>query len=100
MKITLLAIGKTDNRELQSLIDEYVKRLSRYISFSFEIIPDAKNTKNLSETQQKQVEGDEILKRLQNSDHLILLDENGKQYGSVAFSEFLQKQIIRSAQLS
>ncbi len=93
MKITLLAIGKTDNRDLQALIDEYVKRLSHYISFSFEIIPDAKNTKNLSETQQKQLEGAEILKRLQNSDHLILLDENGKQYDSVGFSAFLQKQM-------
>lgn len=93
MKITLLAIGKTDNRDLQALIDEYVKRLSHYISFSFEIIPDAKNTKNLSETQQKQLEGAEILKRLQNSDHLVLLDENGKQYNSVGFSAFLQKQM-------
>jgi len=93
MKITLLAIGKTDNDDLQALIDQYLKRLSHYVSFSFEIIPDAKNTKNLSEAQQKQLEGSEILKRLQISDHLILLDEKGKQYDSVAFAGFLQKQM-------
>jgi 23S rRNA (pseudouridine1915-N3)-methyltransferase len=93
MKITLLAIGKTDNDDLQALIDQYLKRLSHYVSFSFEIIPDARNTKNLSEAQQKQLEGSEILKRLQISDHLILLDEKGKQYDSVAFAGFLQKQM-------
>jgi 23S rRNA (pseudouridine1915-N3)-methyltransferase len=93
MKITLLAIGKTDNRELQQLIDEYQRRLIRYIPFSLEFIPDARNTKNLSETQQKQVEGSEILRRLQVSDQLILLDEKGDSYTSLEFSEYLQKQM-------
>jgi len=64
MKINLLAIGKTDNRNLQCLIDEYTKRIGFYISLNFEIIPDIKNSKYLSESQQKQVEGIEILKRI------------------------------------
>ncbi|MBT8263436.1 MAG: 23S rRNA (pseudouridine(1915)-N(3))-methyltransferase RlmH [Bacteroidia bacterium] len=93
MKITLLAIGKTDNRELQQLIDEYQRRLIRYVPFSFEIIPDARNTKNLSEAQQKQVEGSEILRKVQTSDHLVLLDEEGKSFSSVEFSAYLQKQM-------
>ncbi|MCW5521178.1 23S rRNA (pseudouridine(1915)-N(3))-methyltransferase RlmH [Aureitalea sp. L0-47] len=93
MKITLLAIGKTDNRELQQLIDEYHRRLIRYVPFSLEIIPDARNTKNLSEAQQKQVEGSEILRKVKPSDHLVLLDEKGKQYDSVAFAGYLQKQM-------
>ena len=93
MKITLLAIGKTDNRNLQNLMDDYTKRLNFYVSFSLEVIPDIKNAKNLSETQQKQAEGDEILKKIIPADTLILLDEKGKVYSSVGFSEFLQKKM-------
>ena len=93
MKITLLAIGKTDDKNLQTLITTYLKRLKHYVPFSFEIIPDIKNSKNLSETLQKQVEGEAILKRLQQADTLILLDENGKQFSSVSFSQFLQKKM-------
>lgn len=93
MKITLLAIGKTDNKQLQNLINDYTKRLGFYISFELEIIPDIKNAKNLSETLQKQAEGEEILKRTNSSDILILLDEKGKTFTSEGFSEFLQKKM-------
>ena len=79
MQIKLIAIGKTDNNELQTLIEAYQKRLWHYIRFDFEIIPDIKNTKHLSEAQQKEKEGELILSKLQNSDVLVLLDENGKQ---------------------
>jgi 23S rRNA (pseudouridine1915-N3)-methyltransferase len=93
MQIKLLAIGKTDNKQLQSLIEDYQKRLGFYIKFEFEIIPDLKKTKNLSEDQQKQKEGDLILSKIQSQDVLILLDENGKQLNSVGFSEYLQKHM-------
>lgn len=93
MQIKLLAIGKTDNKQLQALMDDYQKRLGFYIKFEFEIIPDLKNTKNLSEEQQKQKEGELILSKLQTQDVLILLDENGKQLSSVGFSEYLQKHM-------
>ena len=88
-----MAIGKTDNKELGALIDTYINRLSHYINFQLEIIPDIKNTKNLSEIQQKQKEGALILDRLNNTDILVLLDEKGKQYDSLGFSEYLQKQM-------
>ena len=91
MTIKLLAIGKTDNKDLQALIDDYQKRLGFYIKFKFEIIPDLKKAKNLSEDQQKQKEGELILNKLNNTDVLILLDENGKQHDSVGFSNYLQK---------
>ncbi|MES2485242.1 MAG: 23S rRNA (pseudouridine(1915)-N(3))-methyltransferase RlmH [Bacteroidota bacterium] len=93
MNIKLLAIGKTDNKDLQSLIDEYVKRLSFYIKFDLEIIPDIKNVKNLSEAQQKEKEGELILSKLTATDQLILLDENGKSFSSVSFSDELQKKM-------
>ena len=91
MQIKLLAIGKTDNKQLQQLIEDYQKRLSHYIKFSLEIIPDLKKTKNLTEVQQKQKEGELIITRLNASDVLILLDESGKQFDSVSFSNYLQK---------
>jgi 23S rRNA (pseudouridine1915-N3)-methyltransferase len=93
MNIRLLAIGKTDNSHLQALIDDYTKRLSFYIKFDLEIIPDIKNVKNLSESQQKEKEGELILAKISPTDQLILLDENGKTYSSVGFSSALQKKM-------
>lgn len=93
MNIKLIAIGKTDNKNLQTLIEEYTKRLSFYIKFDLEIIPDIKNVKNLSEAQQKEKEGELILSKITPTDNLILLDENGKTFSSVGFSEFLQKKM-------
>lgn len=93
MNIKLLAIGKTDNKALQQLLDEYSKRLGFYVNFDLEIIPDIKNVKNLSENQQKEKEGELILAKITATDQLILLDENGKQTSSVGFSAFLQKKM-------
>lgn len=93
MKILLLTIGKTDSKELISLIDKYIHRVNFYTSFSMEQIPNLKNRKSLSEVQQKQAEGQEIIKRLSTGDFVVLLDEKGKAYSSVEFSEFLQKKM-------
>ena len=93
MTIKLLAIGKTDNKNIQILIDDYQKRVGHYIKFNLDIIPDLKKVKHLSEEQQKQKEGALILSKLSSSDVLILLDENGKQMDSVGFSTYLQKHM-------
>lgn len=93
MNIKLIAIGKTDNKALQSLIDDYTKRLSHYVKFDIDIIPDIKNVKNLSEAQQKEKEGELILAKLTPTDQLVLLDENGKTFSSVGFSDELQKKM-------
>ena len=93
MKIKLLAIGKTDNKNLIQLIDEYQNRLKHYIKFELEIIPDIKNVKNLSEVQQKEKEGNLILSKLKNTDQLVLLDDKGKDFTSIEFSKYLQKKM-------
>lgn len=93
MNIKLLTIGKTDDKNLQTLIEQYQKRLSFYVKFNLEIIPDIKNVKNLSENQQKEKEGELILSKLTPTDELILLDENGKTFSSIGFSEYLQKKM-------
>ncbi len=95
MKIKLLTVGKTDDRNLQSLIETYQNRLKYYIQFQLEIIPDIKNVKNLSEQQQKDKEGKLILKKLLPSDQLILLDEKGIEFRSIEFSTYLQKDEFR-----
>lgn len=93
MNIKLIAIGKTDNKSLQALIDEYSKRLSFYIKFDLEIIPDIKNVKNLSENQQKEKEGELILAKITPTDQMILLDENGSTFSSLKFADYLQKKM-------
>lgn len=89
MKITLLVVGKTTNADLQKLIDDYKERLGHYLSFSLQVIPDIKNSKNLSQDEQKQREGQLILNALTPTDRLILLDEHGKEYRSIEFAQQL-----------
>ncbi|PJR03485.1 23S rRNA (pseudouridine(1915)-N(3))-methyltransferase RlmH [Avrilella dinanensis] len=93
MNIKLLVVGKTDDKNLQALIEEYVKRVSFYVKFDVEIIPDIKNAKNLSVIQQKEKEGSLILSKVSPSDWLILLDEKGKSFSSTQFADFLQKRM-------
>ena len=87
MKIKLLAIGKTDDKQLKALIESYEQRLKHYIKFELEVIPDLKNAKHLSEKEQKQHEGDLILKRISPGDQLIVLDEKGHQFRSIEFQQ-------------
>jgi len=93
MNIKLIAIGKTDDKQLLQLIEQYQKRLKHYIKFDIDIIPDIKNVKNLSEAQQKEKEGELILKKVASTDVMVLLDENGKQFSSVEYANYLQKKM-------
>ncbi len=93
MKIKLLCIGKTDDKNLVKLKTNYQLRLQHYIKFELEVIPDIKKTKNLTENQQKELEGELILKKLKPTDKLILLDEKGYEFRSIEFSRFLQKKM-------
>ena len=94
MKLTLLVIGKTDKDFVKKGIEEYQKRLVHYLPFEMKIIPDLKNTKNLSENQQKQKEGELILDKIKSGDTLILLDEAGKEFSSISFSKFMEQKMI------
>lgn len=93
MNIKLLAIGKTDSKPLITLMDEYMKRLSFYVKFDLEVIPDIKNAKNMSEDQQKLKEGELILSKIGPTDQLILLDDKGKEFTSIGFADELQKKM-------
>ncbi|WP_422091445.1 23S rRNA (pseudouridine(1915)-N(3))-methyltransferase RlmH [Tenacibaculum ovolyticum] len=93
MKIKLIAIGKTDDKNLTQLINNYESRLKHYVKFELDIIPDIKNVKNLSESQQKEKEGELILSKIKNTDQLVLLDDKGKHFTSIEFSKYLQKKM-------
>lgn len=92
MKITLLVVGKTTDSRLEALIKEYQDRLKHYISFDLQVIPDLKNAKNLTFDQIKQAEGEQILKAVGRS-QVVLLDEHGREFRSIEFAEYLNKQM-------
>ena len=93
MKITLLVVGKTTSAQVESLIQEYQKRLTHYIPFALQVIPELKNTKALTPDQQKQAEGEMILRAVAQSADLVLLDEHGKEFRSIEFADYIQKKM-------
>ena len=97
MKIELAVIGKTSIGYLKQGIDEYIKRLKHYVPFEIKYIDDIKNTKNISEDQQKRTEGAKILSLLDKSDFVVLLDEQGKEYTSMQYSSYIQKRMLSGA---
>ena len=92
MKAVLLTIGKTDKNTIAAEIDNYIKRISFYLPFTLETIPDIKKIKKLTENLQKQKEGEFILSRLLPTDYVVLLDEGGMAFGSVEFAQYLEKK--------
>ena len=92
MKTVLLQVGKTVNKHFMAGIIDYAERISHYMPFDIVTIPELKNTKSLSEEQQKQAEGELILKQLQPSDTVVLLDEHGRQYRSIEFARWLEQK--------
>ncbi len=93
MKITLLVVGKTTDSHIETLIQEYQKRLTHYVPFTLQVIPELKNTKALTSEQQKQAEGELILRTITPATDLILLDEHGKEYRSIEFADYIQKRM-------
>lgn len=99
MKTELVLVGKTADKHFQAGIEDYCVRLTHYMPFSVTVIPELKNTRSLSEEQQKQKEGEAILKLLTPADTLVLLDERGKDFTSVEFASWLQKRRQSSRRL-
>lgn len=98
MKITLITMGKTEDSYLSEGINIYTKRLKHYVPFRILEITELKNTKNLSREQQKIKEAELIFKNINNTDHVILLDENSNELSSRQFSEFLNKKMVGGQQ--
>ncbi len=93
MKTVLLVVGRTVEPHYIAAINDYTERVSHYISFEMEVIPELKNTKSLTTEQQKEKEGELILKSLHAGDVVVLLDEAGKEFRSVEFADWMQRKL-------
>jgi 23S rRNA (pseudouridine1915-N3)-methyltransferase len=98
MKITLLTVGKTEDAYLKDGIEKYLKRLKHYIKLEVNDLPELKNTKALSPEQQKSKEAEMLLKKITNTDYVVLLDENGAELTSQQFADYINKKNIGSVQ--
>ena len=89
MRITLIESGKTRDSFIREGVEQFRKRVVRYVPFKIETIPDLKNTRNMTMNEVKDQEGSLLLKRIKSGDHMVLLDERGEQYDSISFAEYL-----------
>lgn len=97
MKIKLLMIGKTTDSKLQALIEDYSGRLKHYANFEMVVVPELKNTKNLSFELQKEKEGELLLSKVEPNDDVILLDDKGRQFSSMEFADFISKKMLAAS---
>ena len=93
MKGMLIVVGKTTDKRFDAIIQEYVERICHYIPFSVEVIPELKSTKGLSQNEQKEREGELIMRSLQAGDYVVLLDEHGSERSSMDFAAWMQKKM-------
>ncbi len=99
MKTELVVVGRTADKHFDAGIRDYVERIGHYMPFSFTVIPELRNTKNLTEEQQKTAEGELILKQLQPQDTVVLLDEHGKELCSVELAAWLERKRLTARRL-
>lgn len=92
MKTELILVGRTQSRLMEEGMTDYARRVAHYMPFNVEVIPELKNTRAMSHDEQKQREGELILRRIGTADHVVLFDEHGRQYRSVDFARWLQKK--------
>lgn len=97
MNLILLTVGKTDVKWVKEGLDLYASRLKHYIPFSIAEIPELKKVASLTRQQIKEKEGELILKQVGPQDILVLLDEHGREYRSLEFADFLEKQLATGA---
>ena len=92
MKTELILVGRTVNKHFVAGIEDYAERITHYMPFGITTIPELKNTKNLTEEQQKQAEGELILKQITPSDTVVLLDEHGRECRSIELASWLEQK--------
>lgn len=97
MKVTFLVVGRTIDKHLTTLINDYAERVKHYIPFEMVVVPELKNTKALSAEQQKERESELLQKQLRPGDHIVLLDEGGREFRSMEFAAYLEKKQAQAA---
>lgn len=97
MKVTFLVVGRTIDKHLTTLINDYAERVKHYAPFEMVVVPELKNTKALSAEQQKERESELLQKQLRPGDHIVLLDEGGREFRSMEFAAYLEKKQAQAA---
>lgn len=97
MKVTFLVVGRTIDKHLTTLINDYAERVKHYIPFEMVVVPELKNTKALSAEQQKERESELLQKQLRPGDYIVLLDEGGREFRSMEFAAYLEKKQAQAA---
>lgn len=92
MKTVLILVGKTTDKHFVASIGEYVERISHYMPMDIVVIPELKNTKSITPEQQKRMEGELIMKQLQPTDDVVLLDERGDEFRSLEFAKWIERK--------
>jgi len=98
-KIALIMVGKTTQKYVEEAVGEYIKRLKFYVSLEMSVVPELKDTKNTAIAVQKQKEGEQILKKIQDGDDVILLDEKGQEFTSTEYAAFLEKRLAANKRI-
>ena len=93
MQIELIVIGKTDSKEIESLVALYARRVNRYCKFGITVLPDVRNTRSLTVKQQRTAEGEALVRQFSEGDFVALLDERGEEQRSVEFALWLQRRL-------
>ena len=99
MKTVLILVGKTTDKHFAAGIDDYASRISHYMPFEIVVMPELRNNKSLGEHQQKAAEGELILRQIQPSDTVVLLDEHGKERRSVEYARWLEQRSMNARRL-
>lgn len=96
MKIILLTIGKTADREIEPLIARYVDRVSRFVPFEYKVLPDVRLPSNATHERQKELEGEAMLSVIGGGDVVVLMDERGAMPASRQFATDLDKLMVNT----
>ena len=96
MKIKLIVVGKTHAKYLIQAEEEYLQRLKHYIKFEKVIVPDLKNSKNLTPIEQNRREGELIISKIEKNEEVVLLDDKGVEFTSIKFAQFINQKMIQS----
>ena len=83
--IEIICLGKIKEEYLKDLINDYVKRINKYLKISIKELPDSEN---IIEEESK------ILKTIDNKSYKILLDIKGNKIDSVELSKLIDKTFI------
>jgi len=99
MKCAAIFVGRTADRLYREAIDDYVGRLSHYMPLEITVLSELKNSRSLSHEQQKQAEGEAIMKLIQKQDTVVLLDERGRERTSLDFARWLERKQMSAKRL-